>query len=58
MNRESWRRTTMHPMFVTLFIQTDADDLLTLERDKKRHARAARRVMIARSSTCGIGNQP
>jgi hypothetical protein len=28
----------MHPMFVTLFIETDADALLTEEHDKKRHA--------------------
>jgi hypothetical protein len=26
--REDWRRTIMHPQFVTLFIETDADDLL------------------------------
>ena len=34
---------TMHPMFVTLFIETDADDLLTEERDRKRRAHAVRR---------------
>jgi len=33
----------MHPMFVMLFIETDADDLLTEERDRKRRASAARR---------------
>lgn len=33
----------MHPMFVTLFIETDADDLLTEEQDTKRRAHAARR---------------
>jgi hypothetical protein len=38
---ENWRRNTMHPMFVTLFIETDADDLLTEEQDRKRHAHAA-----------------
>ena len=32
----------MHPMFVTLFIETDADDLLTEEQDKRRHVRQAR----------------
>ena len=31
----------MHPMFVTLFIETDADDLLAEEQDRKRHAHAA-----------------
>ncbi len=33
----------MHPMFVTLFIETDADDSLTEEQARKRHARSARR---------------
>jgi hypothetical protein len=33
----------MHPLFVTLFIETDADDLLTEEQDTKRRARAVRR---------------
>jgi len=28
----------MHPMFVRLFIQTDTDDLLTEEQDRKRRA--------------------
>ena len=32
----------MHPMFVTLFIEMDANDLLTGEQDRKRHAHAAR----------------
>ena len=38
----------MHPMFVTLFIETDADDLLTEEQDRKRRADAARRGRSAR----------
>ena len=38
----------MHPMFVTLFIETDADDLLTEEQDRKRRAHAARRARSAR----------
>jgi hypothetical protein len=33
----------MHPMFVKLFIETDADDLLTDEQEQQRHARQARR---------------
>jgi hypothetical protein len=41
--RENWRRTIMHPLFVTLFIETDADDLLAEEQDRKRRARVARR---------------
>jgi hypothetical protein len=46
--RENWRRTIMHPMFVTLFIEADADELLTEEQDRKRHAHAARRGRSAR----------
>jgi len=41
--REGRRRHIMHPMFVMLFIETDAYDLLTEERDRKRRASAARR---------------
>jgi hypothetical protein len=32
----------MHPMFVKLFIETDADDLLTYEEEQRRRARRAR----------------
>jgi hypothetical protein len=35
-------------MFVTSFIQTDADDLLTEEQDRKRRAHAAKRGRSAR----------
>jgi hypothetical protein len=38
----------MHPMFVKLFIETDADDLLAGEQDKHRHRRPARRSRSAR----------
>ena len=38
----------MHPMFVTLFIETDADDLVAEEQDRKRHAHASRRARSAR----------
>jgi hypothetical protein len=38
----------MHPMFVALFIETDADDLLTEGQDRKRRAHAARRGRSAR----------
>jgi hypothetical protein len=38
----------MHPMFVRLFIETDADDPLTEERHKRRQARQARRGRPAR----------
>ncbi len=33
----------MHPLLVTLFIQTDGDDLLSEEHERKHHAHAARR---------------
>jgi hypothetical protein len=46
--RENGRRNIMHPMFVRLFIETDTDDLLTEEQDRKRHARTARRSRPAR----------
>jgi hypothetical protein len=38
----------MHPTFVALFIETDADDLLAEEQDRKRRAHAARRGRSAR----------
>ena len=38
----------MHPMFVRLFIETDAEDPLIEEQDKQRHARQARRGRPAR----------
>jgi hypothetical protein len=46
--RQNCRRNIMHPMFRTLFIETDADDSLTEERDRKRRAHAARRGRSAR----------
>ena len=33
----------MHPMFVKLFIETDADDLLAEEEARRRRARQSRR---------------
>jgi hypothetical protein len=33
----------MHPMFVKLFLETDADDLLTVEEARRRSARRSRR---------------
>jgi hypothetical protein len=41
--RRNLRRNIMHPMFVALFIETDPDDLLAEEQDRKRRAQAARR---------------
>jgi hypothetical protein len=33
----------MHPMFVKLFIETDADDPLACDEDKRRRSRRVRR---------------
>jgi hypothetical protein len=38
-------------MFVALFIETGAEELLAEEQDGKRHARAARRARSARVMT-------
>lgn len=38
----------MHPMFVALFIEAEADDSLAQEQDRKRRAHAARRGRSAR----------
>jgi hypothetical protein len=46
----------MHPMFVTLFIKTDADDLLAEEQDRKRRAHAARRGRSARVMRVAAAN--
>jgi hypothetical protein len=46
----------MHPMFVTLFIETDIDDLLTEEQDEKRRAHAARRGRSARVMRVAVAN--
>lgn len=48
MKHQNGPRTIMHPMFVTLFIETDTDDLLTQEQDRKRRAHTARRGRSAR----------
>jgi len=47
--RENWRRTIMHPLFVRLFIETDADDALAEQQDRKRRAHAAPRGRSARA---------
>jgi hypothetical protein len=46
----------MHPLFVTLFIETDADDLLAEEQDRKRRAHAARRGRSARVMKVAAAN--
>ena len=34
----------MHPMFVKLYLEPDADDLLAEERDRRRRANRSRRL--------------
>ncbi len=34
----------MHPMFVKLFLENDADDMLSEEEDRRRAANRARRL--------------
>jgi hypothetical protein len=45
------RREIMHPMFIELFIETDADDLAEQDRRRRvRRSRRARPVMVIRRS--------
>jgi hypothetical protein len=55
--RENRRRTIMHPMFVRLFIETDADDALTEQQDRKRRAHAARRGRSSRVVKVAAANR-
>jgi hypothetical protein len=53
----------MHPMFVKLFLEADADDLLAEEEDKRHRANRARRTrsrMVIRVAACDRerGGQP
>jgi hypothetical protein len=41
--RENGRRNIMHPMFVRWFIETDTDDLLTEDQDRKHRERGQAR---------------
>jgi hypothetical protein len=50
----------MHPMFVKLFIDSDADDL-SPEEDRRRHARRSRRArsaMVLRPAARGEKHPP
>ena len=50
----------MHPMFVKLFIETDADDLPP-EEDRRRRARRSRRArpaVVVRTATRGREHPP
>ena len=47
----------MHPMFVTLFIETDADDLAVDEQHQQGHARQAKRGKPARVMGVAASNR-
>ncbi len=47
----------MHPMFVKLFMETDADDLLAEEQDQRRRTRQAKRGGSARVLKVVAANQ-
>ena len=47
----------MHPMFVTLFIETDDDDALTEQQERKRHAHTARRGRSSRVVKVAAANR-
>lgn len=49
----------MHPMFVTLFLTADADELLAEEQDRRRRAsqaRRSRRARVIRTAARGPGS--
>jgi hypothetical protein len=48
----------MHPMFMKLFMETDADDLAADEQDQQRRARRAKRgrpVRVMRAAAPELG---
>jgi hypothetical protein len=51
------REGVMHPMFVKLFIQTDADDLLTCEEERRRRSRRARRAQSRALTRVAVRDQ-
>jgi hypothetical protein len=51
----------MHPMFVQLFLETDADDLLAEEEARRSAVRRARRdrpAMVVRTVSCDRNCDP
>jgi len=51
----------MHPMFVKLFIETDADDLLAEQERKRRSARRTRRtrsLVVTRAAVADRDRRP
>ncbi len=47
----------MHPMFVKLFLEADADDVLAEEEDRRRAANRTRRVLGSRSRLTTRGDR-
>jgi hypothetical protein len=43
----------MHPLFGTLFLEPETDDLLVREEEKRRHAKVARREPSRRAMKVG-----
>ena len=48
----------MHPMFVKLFLEPDADDPLTDEQEGRRRSRRARRVQARAVARAAVRDQP
>jgi hypothetical protein len=47
----------MHPMFVKLYLENDADDVLAEEEDRRRAANRARRARTRLTTTRGTGDR-
>jgi hypothetical protein len=47
----------MHPMFVKLYLEPDADDLLADERDKRRRANRAKRLQTRTAVRVAVRDQ-
>ncbi len=47
----------MHPMFVKLYLEPDADDLLADERDKRRRANRAKRLRTRTAVRVAVRDQ-
>jgi hypothetical protein len=47
----------MHPMFVKLFLEADADDLLAEEEDKRRASNRSRRIRSRVATKTAVRDQ-
>jgi hypothetical protein len=47
----------MHPMFVTLYLENDADEVLAEEENRRRAANRARRARTRLTRTAGDRNR-